>query len=155
MLVVVRCIIVVRCQLLFGVHTSNTSSCAPQSTQPATLYPLPAISLVWPGCHQVASNYLVCDNATVNTSACFRVNGCVVHNHPALSLAHGSFKIVCNVIDDTGLQVGVITESMVDAKSAVDTGLQVGVASMTKVGTKSLFPDSPGKLRDEVVMEIT
>ena len=48
---------------------------------------------------------------------------------------------MCNVTDDTGLQVGVITESMVDAESAVDTGLQVGVTSMTKVETKSLFPN--------------
>ena len=56
---------------------------------------------------------------------------------------------MCNVIDDTGLQVGVITESMVDAESAVDTGLQAGVASVTKVETKSSFLDSPGKIRDE------
>ena len=108
-----------------------------------------SISLVWPGCHQVASNFLVCDNATAYASACFRLDGCVLHSHPALSLAHGGFKIMCNVTDDTGLQVGVITESMVDAESAVDTGLQAGVASVTKVETKSSFPDSPGKLRDE------
>ena len=108
-----------------------------------------SISLVWPDYHQVASNFLVCDNTTVYASAAFRLNGCVLHSHPALSLVHGGFKIVCNVTDDTGLQVSVINKSMVDVESAVVTGLQAGVTSVTKVETKSSFPDSQCKLRDE------
>ena len=99
--------------------------------------------VVWPGCLQVASsnpNFLVCvNNTTVNTSVCFRLDGCVLHNHPALS--HDVIIIVCNVIGDTGPQIGVITES----ESADDTGPQVGVVGMMRFSD----PDSLGKNRDE------
>ena len=123
-------------------HSTTTALYSLFQTRCVVSSPLTeSVLVMWPVCLQVFSNILVCVDITiVNTFVSFRPDGCVHHNHSALS--HDVIIFVSNVIGDTGQQIGVTTES----ESADDTGQQVGVVSVMRFSV----PDSLFKFRDEV-----